>query len=181
MVMVRVQILFVAASRIAAARATIDCRTDPTWIGREASCEAQTGWHPRSDLWRDRLDRFEHIVLSDCVADESRLHLAQSRMRARTLRYHHESPKAQIRKEAVLRLGALEDPTITNIYPDPDSPLVVEISFAFSEHEASALRATASCVREYHFDTHFEDRIFHIGGNNCTCTLARKSERVGAL
>jgi hypothetical protein len=170
--MVRLQILLVAASRLAAARATIDCRTDPTWIGKEASCASHTGWNPRSDLWRDRLERFEHIVLSDCVVDESHIQLSQSRMRARTLRYQHrDSPRGHIRKEAALRLGALEEPKVTNIYPDPDTPMVVEISFAFSEHEAAALRATASCVREYHYDTHFEDRSFHIGGNNCTCTL----------
>lgn len=114
------------------------------------------------------MNRFEKIVMSGCVGDEIRTKLLDWESRA----YDElqEKGNREGTGSSKERLVQLLEPRVTNFYPNRESPLAVEVSTAFIEHEAAATLATATCMRRYHYSTHFEDRRFEYGGNNCTCT-----------
>jgi hypothetical protein len=147
-----------------------ECRRDPTWSDLYNSCWEQTGWDPRDDLWRDSLNRFEYMVLSECVDTEIAIVLEQFREDREALSGGEgvASPTTLTKDDG----GApLKRPQAVNVYPSRENPLAVEITDAFSEHEAAAVLATATCVRRFHAETHLEDRAFTYGygGNNVTC------------
>jgi hypothetical protein len=170
--------------------AEIGCRSDPTWRGTEAACARETAWTPRSALWEGKLDRFEHLVLSECVDDQRHPRQGATSTTTSSSRQwqqlgwsalHQKLRGKRAAFDHVQERQAKEETRVAGVYPNFERPLAVELEFALSESEAAAISATATCVRKYHNDTHFADRRFEEGGNYCTCTSEQRSASLCSL
>jgi hypothetical protein len=185
------------------------CRADPTWHEPSSAfdvnqlCASQSHWTPRGRLWDGKLDRFEFMVLSECVREERDMHLEwweKQQQQQQQQQQQNEGLKDNVKnnpsgggknklrgansamaEDAATGDGRDKECRVVRTYPasassedgtqTPVLPLAVEIQNAWTEREVAAMNGTATCLRRYHGDSHFQDRHFTGGGNNCTCTL----------
>jgi hypothetical protein len=166
------------------------CRSDPTWrrhpslnevdseedLEYREECALKTHWTPRSALWEGKLDRFEGMVLAECVEKERDRHLQrweqqQEEAGAKELQQQAAPSKLRGKSASVAETAFLkEEMRVVRMYPaDTNPPLAVEIANAWTEDEVAAMNGTATCLRRYQGESHFMDRHFAGGGNLCTC------------